>query len=403
MLDRLIEHFESVRDEVRMAFTQSAPGLSAAIYMPSLLADLAGAGQPLGRTMAYQPVEPQRDLTAQSCFLHTKAAIAHATGRCIADTDVAFARMDAILQACGGDADIEQVSQWLIEHRHDAAGHLPSEVEIELTTADPLPNSTLRPRGSAVGERGPMEEATFARLMEELRGRDDVRVVFGGFGDPLLHPKWAEYIGRCRDVGILGLAIRTPAVNLDARAVESLMAARVDVLNVLLDAASAETYARVHGADHYERVIQQLEYLFKRQQELKQSYPLVVCEMLKTRETINEMERFYDYWASRTGWAVIDGPSDYAGQWPDQAVMCMSPPNRYACERIFSRALVLADGRVTVCDQDFRGAHPLGTLAQASLSELWKGPKMAVVRESHLQARYDGMALCARCREWHRP
>ncbi len=403
MLDQVIEHYEKVRGEVRLAFTQSAPGLTTPIYMPAFLADMASLGQPFGRVMAYQPEQPQRDLTAQSCFYQTEAVIAHASGRCIADTDAAVARIDAILQACGEEAEIGRVSQWLIDHRHQIAGELPSEIEIELTTADSLPNSTLRPRGAAVGDRGPMDDATFSRIIEELRGRDDVRVVFGGFGDPLLHPKWIEYVAQAREAGIFGIAVRTSGIHLDQRAVEALIAARVDVLNVLLDAVSAGTYAHLHGANYYDQVVKQVEHLLERQREIREPWPLVVCEMLKTRATMGEMEAFYDFWVRKAGAAVISGPSDYAGQWPNHAVMCMAPPNRSACEQIFSQAMVLADGRMTVCDQDFRGEHALGTIQQLPLSELWIGKKMTGVRQSHLQGRYDGIALCAQCQEWHRP
>jgi radical SAM protein with 4Fe4S-binding SPASM domain len=118
---------------------------------------------------------------------------------------------------------------------------------------------------------------------------------------------------------------------------------------------------------------------------------------------MDEMEPFYDQWTAKAGSAVIVGPSDYAGQLKDLSVMNMAPPTRFACERIFTRAMVLADGRVTVCDQDFRGLHAVGSLATNSLSTLWTSEAMAAVRHSHQAGTYDGMPLCTACREWHRP
>ena len=218
-----------------------------------------------------------------------------------------------------------------------------------------------------------------------------------------MHPDWARCVDRCRKANIFAVAVRTPAVHLDQAAVDTLMAARVDVLNVLLDAATAETYCRVHQADYYDRVIANLDRLAEAHQRAQQPQPLIVCEMTKTGETIAEMETFYDNWLSKTGAACLVGPSDYAGQWPDLAVMSMVPPKRFPCLRLFSRAMVLADGRVTVCDQDFRGQHVLGTLADSSLAALWRGTMMTAVRQSHRDGRYDGMALCPRCDEWHRP
>lgn len=408
LLDRLVDHYEQVRSEMRLAFTQTAPGLSAIVLEPAMIGELARAGQPLCRIMAYRPEEPRKDLTQQRAFYSVPAGITHAVGRCIADTGWAFQRVVRILRDTGHAdnvraPDAETVSRWLAEHKYDQVGAVPDELEIELTTEDPLPNTTLRPRGPAVGKRGPMSMALFKKLIDELAARDDARIVLGGFGDPLLHPDWPAMVTYARQAGILGIAVRTTGVTLDARAVEALIAPRVDVLNVLLDAATAGTYRAVHNADRHQQVLANIEAVCRAVHEHQQPQPLIVCEMAKTRATIGEMEQFYDHWITKTGSAYLAGPSHYARQWPDLAVMSMAPPTRTTCHRIFFRALVLADGRVTVCDQDFKGNHAIGSLADSSLSSLWTGPAMTAVRRSHLDGGFNGMPLCPACEEWHRP
>jgi hypothetical protein len=64
---------------------------------------------------------------------------------------------------------------------------------------------------------------------------------------------------------------------------------------------------------------------------------------------------------------------------------------------------VLADGRVTACDQDYKGSHAIGSLTDSTLSSLWTDPAMTAVRRSHLDGRFDGMPLCPMCEEWNRP
>ena len=58
---------------------------------------------------------------------------------------------------------------------------------------------------------------------------------------------------------------------------------------------------------------------------------------------------------------------------------------------------------LAVCDQDYRGQHIVGSVADASLSELWTGPALASVRRSHIEGTYAGVPLCTNCEEWHRP
>ncbi len=417
LIDRLVNHLEEVSGQVRMAFTQTPPGLSVAVYMPALLADLIQAKHPPGKMMAYRPGDPQKDMVMQSCFLSIESEVMYATGRCLADTQSGFERVAAILDDAGlapsratgstptnGEMpDAITVSRWLAARRHVPAHPLPAEVEIELTTDDPLAESTLRPRGVHAGQRGPMSFALFEKLIDELASRDDTRVILGGFGDPLRHPELGRCLATCRQAEIFGLAVKTTAVDLDEKTIDALLEHRVDVLHVLIDAASAETYRRVHRADHFDRVIANLDRLFERQRSRNQPQPLVVCELLKTRETTDDLEAFYDHWINRTGSAMIAGPSHYAGQWPDHAVIPMSPPTRSPCRRIFQRTMVLADGRVPACDQDFTGRHALGNVADTSLAAIWQGPAFQAVRQSHLTRTYGALPLCAACDEWHRP
>lgn len=408
LLGQLIAYFETIRKEVRLGLVQSAPGLSAVIYQPEFLAHLAANAQPPGRAMSYLPESPQNDAIHQPCWFAADATIAHAWGRCIADTSTAMARVDRII-ADLGLADPDQtpdalaVSRWLLANRHGRFDALPTEVEIEITTDDPLAASTLRPRGQALQRTARMDFAVFQRIVDELGACDDRLVVLGGFGDPLLHPQWPDFVRYARSRGILGIAVRTTGIHLDAEAIEQLTACEPDAINVLIDAATPAVYRALHQADHFDRICANIEALCSVQQQRQLPRPLIVCEMLKTPETMDEIEPFYDRWISRTASAVIAGPSHYASAWPNRAVVRMAPPTRFACARLPHRAMLLGDGRMTLCDQDYRAAHAVGSLQDRGLAELWNGPALANVRESHLNGSWDALPLCRACDEWHRP
>jgi spiro-SPASM protein len=249
-----------------------------------------------------------------------------------------------------------------------------------------------------------MSEATFAAIVSQMAVRDDARLVLGGFGDPLMHPDWAKFLRIARQADIFALAVRTPASQLDEASIEQIVTAGVDVVNVLLDAHTPEMYAALHGTDAFSRILRNVDLLLQAARRSENAgVPLVVCEMLKTRQTLPEMEGFYDHWLSKGCGAVIAGPSHYAGQWADLAVMDMSPPSRAACQRLFSRCMVLADGTVTLCDQDFKASQVMGRLDQHSLTQIWQGEAFHLIRAHHLNRRWATPSLCAQCNEWHRP
>jgi radical SAM protein with 4Fe4S-binding SPASM domain len=111
------------------------------------------------------------------------------------------------------------------------------------------------------------------------------------------------------------------------------------------------------------------------------------------------MESFVDRWQQRLGMYSLTGASHFARQRPDRAVTIMTPSKRAPCRRLFSRAMVLADGRVTTCDQDYTGRQVVGSLRDESFLSLWQSPLLSNIRSQ----RHDGCALCPKCDEWHRP
>jgi radical SAM protein with 4Fe4S-binding SPASM domain len=64
---------------------------------------------------------------------------------------------------------------------------------------------------------------------------------------------------------------------------------------------------------------------------------------------------------------------------------------------------VLADGRVTMCDQDFRGRHTVGRIAEQTLEEIWRGDELERLRAAHDEGSFESIPLCSSCDEWHRP
>jgi len=406
LLEAMADHARNTASQVLLTFAQTAPGLSILIAQTKLLDELTRAGVPPGRALAFDPNDPKDDPTIRPCCYKVPTVVSHAGGRLLADTHRSVERIASLLEDLGDEPAslrAERVSRWLLERRDQPSPHLPRELELELTTQDELAGTTLRPRGSAVGARGPIELSLIERLACEMARYDDSRIVLGGFGEPLRHPQFAAVVAACRRAGIFGLAVRTNGIGLDGPALEALLDHKVDVVIVTIDAASPEGYRRVHGVDAYEQVCANIARLDEQRRQRGQPQPLIVPEMVKTRTTLREMEAFFDMWMRRAGWANIVGYSDHAGQLEDRAVMNMAPPVRRPCLRIMTRALVLADGRLVPCDQDFAGRHAVGTVQDHSLAELWTGPAMERLRASHRAGRWEGLALCPACKEWHRP
>ncbi|MGB2985229.1 MAG: radical SAM/SPASM domain-containing protein, partial [Phycisphaerae bacterium] len=315
---------------------------------------------------------------------------------------------------------------------------LPREVEIELTTDDPYPRAMLRPAGDRVDTRGPIEPAIVHRIVTEITRYDDALLTLGGFGDPLRHPQFAAILESIRSVrrdgrSLYGLAVRTRAADLTDEHIDAMISNEVDILNVTLEAWTPQLYGKLQSPDDpaaadLEAVLRKLDRLSDFRQQRKTVKPILVPEMTKAYDNVQELDAFHDGWLRRAGAVCISGYSHYARQCEDRSVIRMAPSTRVGCRRIHSRCLVLADGQVTLCDQDFNGRHAIGRLGDMakrsaavqhrlrgvhagayglgmppSLEQIWRSEAFERVREAHRQGRFDPTPLCAACEEWHRP
>ncbi len=402
LIDTMIDHSERTTDEARITFAQAPPGLVGTVYQTDFLMEIGAQHVPPGMVLSYKPDHPMMDLAHKSCCYTAPAAVRHAGGRLIVDTDRAFETVGAYLST-GMPIEAETVGRWLIEKADAEIPDLPREVEIELTTEDQLPGTVLRPRGPAVGRRGPIDINIVAKIARELGAVDDSLVLLGGFGEPLLHPEFDEILSVLREHGVYGIAVRSNCLALSDERIDALVSNKVDLLAAALDAWTPELYRTVHGEDRLEEAVANVRHLAARRAESGFVAPLVVPEMTKSVDTLDEMDAFFDGWVRETGWANFVGYNHYSNRRDDRCVIEMAPPTRRACRRIGTRATVLADGRMIVCDQDYEGRHAAGTLAKATLREIWHSEAMDKVRRRHRGGEYDALSICGKCAEWHRP
>lgn len=401
LLDAMIEHHVANVDDARLTFAQAPPGLTAMIIQPGVLEEIAKQSAPPGWGLAYKPDAPGIDVAFRSCCFAAPQSVRHASGRLTADTTRSMRTLNAIL-AENKNPTVEQIAGWLHHRAGNAIEPLPQEVEIELTTDDPLPKTRLRLRGSRVPERGPLSIEWVKSVARELSGdADDALVVLGGHGDPLCHVQFPTVLRELRSAGVYGICVYTTGQSVSQQALDALIEYQVDVVAVHVDAQSPETYQSLNGSE-LAGVHQFINRLVSARADAQQPAPIVIPQMTKCIDNVEEMDVFFDEWVRRTGCATITGYCDYAGALPDLAVTDASPPQRKACRRLWRRCVILSDGSIVACDQDAAGAMRLGHLRDTTLSQAWCGPAASRLRHSHLTLSLNEMPMCENCRQWFR-
>ncbi len=399
----MVRHLQEQERHATYCFTQAPPGLAGIVVSRVCLEDVAQLGIPLGLLTSYRPEIPRADpITSANCApvpLHVMQTAARLNG----DTRRGRELMTAAIEALGEDADVASLCRWVRDPGHGRAGPLPVEVELELTTDDPLPQTTLRPRGDRVPRRQLEDLDAVARLAEELAAYDDRLVFLGGHGDPLQHPQFGEVCRLLREGGVFGIGLATPLVDLRDEHIEVLLGQQIDVIEVRLDAFSAATYQRVHGRDAYQQAVQNVRRLEEIRRERRSPQPVCVPSLTRCEATITEMEPFYDHWINAVGSAVLSGFNNYCGALPADSLLPTCPPERVPCRRLDRRLMLHGDGGVPLCGQDYAGTMLLGDWRRERLAAVWTGAGLAEVRANHAKPELGSLPLCQRCEEWFRP
>ncbi len=410
MTSALIHHHLHKNHEMRVTYTPSAPGICGMVLRGDIVMEMGEKGAMPWQLLAYDPSKPTFDTLIRDACMQVDPALSKVPNRFCVDTGRAFEVVEKLIGGGGGGEWVGSSAELaLAAARVVAPGVVdfsgvcgsPRELEREVTgkrrTSAPGSVPVLIREG-----RGELAASHWVRWLEGQVFADDLLVTFAGDGDPLLYGGLLGVLRAVRSAGALSVCVQTDLVS-DGIGVlrEAIGEGLVDVLSVTTYGNTAGTYAKVAGADLHGQFMRNMAELAP-VVSARGGVPLVVPRLLKVRETIPEMEGFFDGWLQQAGWAVIDYPTDRAGQVPFAGVVDMGPPKRRPCRRLWERMVVRANGVAVACDQDMNDRLVLGNIESRTLAEMWAGVEMMALREKHADGNWGGVVPCGACREWHR-
>jgi len=180
---------------------------------------------------------------------------------------------------------------WLDERDGDVILHpcLPDirKIYIEPTTACNLHCQTCM-RNVWQDPEEAMDSGTFERLAKSIADLPDLqRVVFTGFGEPLVHPDILAMIRAVRERGV-AVTVGTNGLLLDAAMSRELIGLGVDRLVVSVDGVKPETYAGVRGAQ-LSQVLDNIRGLNEAKSKLGSLIPSLGIEFVALKSNVGEL------------------------------------------------------------------------------------------------------------------
>ena len=166
--------------------------------------------------------------------------------------------------------------------------HTIARVNIELTNQCNL-NCLTCMRNTWEETAGYMTESTFSRILEDIKTRTPVPMVFfGGFGEPLLHPNLIEMVQAVKAAGARAELI-TNGTLLDDRLTRRLVELQLDRLWVSLDGANPDCYADVRLGAALPLVISNMKNLYHHRFMSHSSFPQIGVAFVAMQRNISDL------------------------------------------------------------------------------------------------------------------
>jgi MoaA/NifB/PqqE/SkfB family radical SAM enzyme len=404
LTESLVEYAEK-EPAAELCFMQAAPGLTGTLLRRELVDRLVIANVHPGRLLTYFPDQHGVDPIGKPGCAPVPTPVARSPYRFKLDSDRQIARADHATVHLNGHLISTHAEELAISMRGcESVDRLPREVVLEITTRRAT-NPVYSPLRHLQIDRPDLTLDTARQIFSQLGLMDDLRLTLGGLGDPLLSPACFEIVAAARAAGIATINVETDLLSASPEQINQLVQSGVDVVSVYFPAATSPIYAQIMGIDGFSKVLQNVGLLEEAVKKSGAGTPLIAPIFIKMQANLGEMELWYDYWIRRVGHAVIVGPSDFAGQIPDQAVANMASPLRKPCSRISERLTILSDGQVVSCEQDILGKQAFGNAGgiagQTPIQEIWQ-TGFGSLRQCHQAGEWASRPLCGKCREWHR-
>jgi len=411
--DALLDRHLDAPDAMKLVFTQAPPGLGPLVTSREVLRDFADKQATFGSALAYNPQRPAIDPIGRECNLPIAATVRDTARRFIFDHGVTAnpSPLERAADILGDDfpgADAVAITDacwaWELRHPEHVFADLPEQITIELTPRR-IPTGPITPQHHVDFSRGEMDLGLARDLLAQCTGK---AVTLGGLGDALLHPQWPALVQAAADANVRGLHLETDLL-LPRDELAPLTELPIDIVSVRLNADTAATYAKVMGVDRLPEVMGNLQWLFDRRSTATDAQqpaaggagvPWIIPRLVKTADTLKDMEIFFERWMQVVGHAVIERPPTLGkGSFAlieDQSPVPMDPPWKPpSLHQVKRRLTVLSDGTVTLCGQDALGRAALGSVVDNPLLDLWRG---AVSLE--IPGERDDSPVCRRCHDW---
>ena len=287
--------------------------------------------------------------------------------------------------------------------------YMPLRLWVELTNICNLKCKMCPNSSPGKSPRGYMSLKTFQKLIDQAQ-HHVYDINLSHRGESLLNPDIAQMVGYAAEMKV-ATRLNTNATVLDQKMARELIEAGLDFISFSFDGLDPELYEKIRIGANYDQVLQNIITFLKLKKELHSHTPYTMIEILAlpgTDQRPEKLEQFRRHFASLPvdkitvkpvhnwgGNIEIGDRNSASGETPKM--------NYCPCTNIWYAMVVLWDGSVPLCVQDWYDDNKLGNINDCSIVAMWNSETIVNVRELLANEQYHQCEICSHCDLLWRP
>jgi MoaA/NifB/PqqE/SkfB family radical SAM enzyme len=276
---------------------------------------------------------------------------------------------------------------------------IPPAISVELTNYCNLqcPYCTVPLK---LRSEGMMAQATFSRLVEQIRTLDIRHVRLVGTGEPTLHPQFIRFV-RQLATATRFLSLTSNWQRVTKGIVRAIIEAPVKLLNISVDGRNKNEYEKSRVGGNFEKLLENLELLRDVRGEYRQRKFVNIRVMLRPSERPDEIN-LMQFWRKYGDEVTRQYIADWSGLDRDVYALECEVGRYPRCTLPFKQLDVYWNGNVPLCTYSHlqsgnREGVLLGNINDSTLGQLWNSPLIRNYRHGH-RARDNSLTpICKGC------
>ena len=255
---------------------------------------------------------------------------------------------------------------------------------------------------------GQMSLTLFRRIVDESASFvSDIELSHRG--EPLRNRDLPEMIAYATERRI-ATHLSTNATGLSEELALRLIQCGLRSITFSVDGLEKEAYERIRIGANFEEVVENIENFLKMKWRLRSATPTTTIEAMhfpNAPVTEEKVRRFLDNFR---GLPLDKFASKVPHRWagciprdPAEEAVSNDTATYYGCPHIWSTMVILWDGSVALCPQDWYNDNPLGNIQDLTLEEMWNGWTLTFVRQLLANKEYGQIEVCSQCDLLWRP